>query len=178
MADCKYIRDQYDVPADVGRRVVVYGKPGIIAEDRGHYLGVNFDCDRPGVIHNCHPTSEVVYGDMGHIRQPTPRCADKEGGMTHTSQFSEILRTGWTRDDDGYWVHHTAAKLAGLPDALILTRRYPWERRGTKAKAVLASFVGGRFPGLEAGGNTKAEAAATLIVMAMASKVREAAEDV
>ena len=51
--------------------MVVDGRPGIIAEDRGHYLGVNFDDDNPGVILNCHPTWQVAYGDMGAIRKQT-----------------------------------------------------------------------------------------------------------
>jgi hypothetical protein len=66
-----YASTTYNVPADLGRRVTVNGKPGIIAEDRGHYIGVNFDTDQPGTISNCHPTWRVVYGDMGSIRKPT-----------------------------------------------------------------------------------------------------------
>lgn len=68
---CEYVREYYGVPAEIGRRVLVGGKPGIIAEDRGHYIGVNFDEDRPGVICNCHPTSEVQYGEMGKVRKPS-----------------------------------------------------------------------------------------------------------
>lgn len=67
--NCEYVREYYGVPAVIGRLVTVGGKPGIIAEDRGHYIGVNFDCDKPGVICNAHPTSEVVYGGMGKIRK-------------------------------------------------------------------------------------------------------------
>lgn len=66
-----YASRHYGVPADIGRRVTVYGNPGIIAEDRGHYLGVNFDADKPGHISNCHPTDGVVYGEMGTIRKMT-----------------------------------------------------------------------------------------------------------
>ena len=66
-----YASKTYGVPADIGRLVTVYGKPGIIAVDRGHYLGVNFDADKPGVIRNCHPTDEVTYGEMGKIRPLT-----------------------------------------------------------------------------------------------------------
>lgn len=70
-ANCEYVRDHYKVPAAIGMRVTVYGKPGIIAEDRGHYIGVNFDDHKPGVIYNVHPTDGVVYGEMGTIRQMT-----------------------------------------------------------------------------------------------------------
>lgn len=45
--NCEYVRAHYNVPAEIGRRVVVDGKPGIITSDRGHYIGVNFDADKP-----------------------------------------------------------------------------------------------------------------------------------
>jgi hypothetical protein len=68
---CEYARQYYNVPAEIGRRVTVSGKPGIIAEDRGHYIGVNFDDDEPGVVYNVHPASKVVYGNIGKIRKMT-----------------------------------------------------------------------------------------------------------
>jgi len=71
MSNCEYVREYYEVPAEIGRRVVVSGKAGIIAADRGHYIGVNFDVDKPGVICNCHPTSKVEYGEIGKIRKMT-----------------------------------------------------------------------------------------------------------
>lgn len=69
--NCEYVREHYGVPARIGRRVVVSGKPGIIAADRGHYIGVTFDTDKPGVIHNAHPTSNVEYLEMGMLRPMT-----------------------------------------------------------------------------------------------------------
>lgn len=68
---CEYVRAHYGVPACVGRRVMVAGRPGVIAADRGHYLGVNFDADPPGIIQNVHPTDQVVYGQMGVVRPMT-----------------------------------------------------------------------------------------------------------
>lgn len=68
---CEYARDYYRVPAEIGRRVLVNEKPGIIAEDRGHYIGVNFDDDKPGVVSNCHPEWKVEYLKMGTVRKPT-----------------------------------------------------------------------------------------------------------
>lgn len=68
---CDYIKEYYRVPAELGRRVCIDGKLGIIAEDRGHYIGVNFDDDKPGQISNCHPTYEVKYLQMGKIRKLT-----------------------------------------------------------------------------------------------------------
>ena len=69
--ECGYVKDYYQVPADIGRLVLVNDQHGIIAEDRGNYIGVNFDSDKPGIISNCHPTWKVEYLEMGSIRQPT-----------------------------------------------------------------------------------------------------------
>jgi hypothetical protein len=68
---CAYVRQYYGVPAAIGRRVTVYGRSGIIAADRGQYIGVNFDDAKPWVIDNAHPTAEVVYGDMAELRKLT-----------------------------------------------------------------------------------------------------------
>ncbi len=71
MSAFEYVRQVYGVPAAFGRKVVVEGRSGIIVKDMGHYIGVNFDHDKPGVISPCHPTWEVVYGDLGPVRKPT-----------------------------------------------------------------------------------------------------------
>lgn len=71
MPNCKYVRDTYRVPAEIGRRVIIDGRPGIIAEDRGHYIGVNFDDVKPGVVANAHPTWRIEYGAIGQVRQIT-----------------------------------------------------------------------------------------------------------
>ena len=62
--NCAYVRQHYQVPAEVGRRVIAYGKPGIILADRGHYIGVVLDDDPKKRISNYHPTHEVQYGEM------------------------------------------------------------------------------------------------------------------
>lgn len=66
-----YVKEYYDVPACIGRGVEVSGKRGVIIADRGHYIGVNFDDDKPGSVSNCHPTSSVKYLGMGKIRRMT-----------------------------------------------------------------------------------------------------------
>ena len=73
--NCQYVREKYGVPAAIGRRVIASGKPGVIAEDRGHYIGVNFDSDKPGVIFNVHPKSNVEYLEMDKVRKMT--CSQK-----------------------------------------------------------------------------------------------------
>lgn len=70
-----YINNYYNFSARIGQRVCVDGEFGVIAEDRGHYLGVNFDSDKPGVVKNCHPTWEVEYGKMGKIRHISKSAA-------------------------------------------------------------------------------------------------------
>lgn len=70
--NCEYVREYYKVPAEIGRRVIVSGESAIIVADRGNYIGVTFDRDKPGTIYNCHPTNEVVYGEIGKIRKMTP----------------------------------------------------------------------------------------------------------
>lgn len=68
---CEYVSNYYQVPAEIGRKVTIYGRSGIIAADRGSYIGVNFDDDRPGVICNAHPIDGVEYGEMGRLRNLT-----------------------------------------------------------------------------------------------------------
>jgi hypothetical protein len=67
----EYINNYYGVNACVGRIVKVDGKQGVIAKDCGHYLGVNFDSDKPGFISHCHPTWKVEYLGMGKVRPMT-----------------------------------------------------------------------------------------------------------
>lgn len=67
----EHIIKTYGVPACIGRRVVVDGEAGIIAEDRGSYIGVLFDNQKPNCILNCHPTWEVEYQGLGEVRKMT-----------------------------------------------------------------------------------------------------------
>lgn len=67
----EYIKSYYKVDPFIGQKIIHRGNPGIIVEDRGHYLGVNFDADKPGVVKSVHPTDEVIYGEPGVIRKMT-----------------------------------------------------------------------------------------------------------
>ena len=71
MSDFEYVKEYYGVPACIGRRIEHMGEYGIIYEDRGHYIGVNFDKDKPGVVFNVHPTDNVKYLGMGKLRKMT-----------------------------------------------------------------------------------------------------------
>ena len=63
MSPFDYITRTYNVPARIGRRVTVYGKPATITADRGHYIGITYDTDKPSMIRNAHPVDGVVYLD-------------------------------------------------------------------------------------------------------------------
>lgn len=88
---CEYVRQHYGVPAAIGRRVTVSGKPGVIAADRGHYIGVNFDCDKPGVILNAHPTWQVEYLGMGPIRRMTASQARYQRFLEYGDCFDSFI---------------------------------------------------------------------------------------
>ena len=65
-----YAKRAYDVPADIGRKVIVDGRAGIIVKEIRQYIGVLFDDDEDlDNVLPCHPTHKVVYGEMGTIRQ-------------------------------------------------------------------------------------------------------------
>ena len=68
---CNYVREYYGVDACIGRRIKFKDREGTIAEDRGHYIGVNFDDEKAGVVLNVHPTDHVEYLGMGKIRKMT-----------------------------------------------------------------------------------------------------------
>ena len=92
---CEYVRQCYGVPAEIGRRIVAYGDPGVIAEDRGNYIGVTLDSEKPGVIHNYHPTDGIVYEGMGVVRRMT-RAQERYARYRRVSEcfesFLEFLR--------------------------------------------------------------------------------------
>jgi hypothetical protein len=69
--NCEYVQQVYGVPACIGRVVIINGRSGIIAKDMGHYIGVNFDDDKPGNILPAHPTWMVEYGEIGTLRKLT-----------------------------------------------------------------------------------------------------------
>ena len=68
----EFAKKYYSVPSDIGRRVLYGGKPGIIYNDGGNYVSVNFDEDKPGRCVNVHPRDpKLKYLGMGEIRKMT-----------------------------------------------------------------------------------------------------------
>ena len=60
--NCEYAAKTYDVPACIGRCVTYKGRAGSITEDRGNYIGVTFDDEKPGTVSNFHPrTDNLIY---------------------------------------------------------------------------------------------------------------------
>lgn len=58
----EFVRKNYGVPAQIGRRVICEGETGTIVKDCGHYIGVILD-SLPGRIQLFHPTWRVTYGE-------------------------------------------------------------------------------------------------------------------
>jgi hypothetical protein len=97
---CEYVRQYHGVPAEIGRRVEWGGRQGVIAEDRGNYLGVLFDDAKPGSISILHPTDGVVYLDMGPVRQMTAaqkRYRDYRSADWFTGTFMDWCRRTSTK---------------------------------------------------------------------------------
>lgn len=63
MASFEYIQNWYKVPAEMHREIEFEGRKGIIVQDKGNYIGVQFYDDAKHVIHTMHPTYNVVYLD-------------------------------------------------------------------------------------------------------------------
>lgn len=99
-----YIKQHYNVPAEMGRKVIVDGRSGVIAADRGHYIGVNFDDSKAGHISNCHPTWRVEYGEMGTIRKPSKGALRYKRFLQYGESFdSFILFCRWDADPERSW---------------------------------------------------------------------------
>lgn len=88
---CEYVSEYYGVPACIGRRVIACGEPGVIAEDRGHYIGVLLDKDQPGAIRNYHPTYQIEYLDMGEVRRLSKRKAESKARYARYREFRECF---------------------------------------------------------------------------------------
>lgn len=65
-----YIRSQYRVPAEAGRRVVCSGQPGVIVKAINQYIGVRLD--GASDVRPYHPTHEVEYGDLVEASDSPP----------------------------------------------------------------------------------------------------------
>lgn len=66
----EYIKNRYNVPAEIHREVIVNGKKGVITKDMGNYIGVNFYDNVTAEPLPCHPTWEVQYLETFNHKPP------------------------------------------------------------------------------------------------------------
>lgn len=81
--DFKYIKDYYKVPADMYREVIVCGKKGVITEDMGNYIGVNFYDNITYDPLPCHPTWEFEYLDTFNHKPPIKKLSQSQKRYRH-----------------------------------------------------------------------------------------------
>lgn len=68
--DFEYVQKYYGVPACFGRRIKDdQGRLGTIVEDRGNYIGVNIDKNKPQTVFNYHPTSVEYLDEIAEPRK-------------------------------------------------------------------------------------------------------------
>ena len=104
MTPFSYVVSYYGVPACLGRIVIVGGKQGVIAEDRGHYIGINFDSDKAGVIKNAHPTSDITYLGMSKIRKPSRSSGRYARYLEYGDGFNSFLEyCYWDAEKERSW---------------------------------------------------------------------------
>jgi len=102
--NCEYVRKYYGVPACISRRVVANGEPGIIAVDRGNYIGVNLDKDKPGVISNYHPTDRIEYLGIGKIRKKTKSQQRYSRWLEYGDSFNSFRDfLSWDSEPEREW---------------------------------------------------------------------------
>lgn len=154
----EYIRNYYKVPAEVGRRVVAYGKPGVIMSAINAYIGVVLDDDPKRHPRPHHPEDGIVYGEMADKLPKPPRRSnyDKFQHDDCGLYFHEWLginkpkfehRGSWPaytyrmyrssyssysgRDVEGEWAPTQKAAKASYKEAL---KRYQAEIRAEKKR--------------------------------------------
>lgn len=74
----EYIKRRYNVPAELGREVVMDGRKGVITEDCGHYLGVIFYDDPNKFLAYCHPTWAMEYLDTFNPQKNKEKMSKKQ----------------------------------------------------------------------------------------------------
>ena len=92
--NCEYVRDYYNVPACIGRRIKYKDREGVICIDGGNYVAVNFDDDKPGFSANIHPTDpNLTYLGMGKVRKMTRSQQRYQDYLSHDGydSFAEYM---------------------------------------------------------------------------------------
>lgn len=90
-----YIHRTYQVPAEVGRRVIANGQPGTIVGARDAYIIVNLDKDEPHVAGAWHPTWEMRY--LNEIVPPRAELLDHPNNAQHFATMDKHQAIKTTR---------------------------------------------------------------------------------
>ncbi|PKI19378.1 hypothetical protein [Pseudomonas monteilii] len=115
----EYVQQYYQVPACIGRRVVAYGKPGVITDDFGHYIGITLDEStkrRPG---RYHPVDGIEYGEMADRLPKQPRYTnwDRYNDEDWSCGFREFLGINRPhrerRKHEGQWQYRMYRSRSG-----------------------------------------------------------------
>ena len=92
----EYIKESYGVDVKLGMDIAFNGDRGIITDDRGNYIGVTFDKDKPGNVSNIHPTDEllIITGKFRKIRKMTRSQSNYQDYLRSEvdCSFSEWMR--------------------------------------------------------------------------------------
>jgi hypothetical protein len=91
-----YIKRSYEVPAEMYREVIVNGKKGVITEDMGNYIGVNFYENPTLYALPCHPTWEVQYLDTFNRKPPVLKVSASK------KRYQDYLRGEWSESFGEY----------------------------------------------------------------------------
>lgn len=92
----EYVKNTYNVPAELYREVVVGGKKGVITKDMGNYIGVNFYEDKTHHALPCHPTSEVEYLDTFNPKPPIDKMtASKRRYLQYLEEDTSLSFREW-----------------------------------------------------------------------------------
>lgn len=100
MANFEYVKSAYNVPAEMHREIVVNGKKGVITEDMGNYIGVNFYDNLTAYALPCHPTWEVQYLDTFNRKPPILKLSRSKKRYQKylrsecSESFSEWIKSG------------------------------------------------------------------------------------
>lgn len=116
---CEYVQQYYQVPACIGRRVIAYGKPGVITADFGHYVGIVLDESTKRQPGRYHPVDGIEYGEMaGALPRPPRRTNyDRYYDEEWTCDFHEFLGINRPhrekRRHDGQWQYRMYRTRSG-----------------------------------------------------------------
>ena len=92
----EYISEFYGINIKVGMDVIFNGERGVVSQDKGHYIGVNFDKDKPGVISNVHPIDDLLIF-TGKTRKVRKMSRSQKNYQEYIRSESGVSFSDWMR---------------------------------------------------------------------------------